>query len=162
MKLITEQQQDLITAVRNIAPQARIAGGFARDVYYGVTPNDIDLIVPTTYDSTNLQDLDYFLSKFTQLMGENNAHYVNSKLVSVYNHVGVDILVFDHSAGTLLDIVQDEFDCNINHFVYNQSVQEAQFVGKNMGKLQFTQNYSLTSRRTQYMQDKAEELGWVV
>lgn len=127
--------RDTITA--NVGQQALIAGGCARDVYFGVEPKDYDIILP---EQTNLNGLRTVLESLGVDYREmpfyryNEAH-VNDRIewCFKFTYSGVDFDILIYRVRDVYDAIK-HFDYNINQFVLetieNSDELVATFAGK--------------------------------
>ena len=132
-----------------------IAGGYARDTYYGVVPKDKDIIIVSLEDE-QLEALEDFLNPLLDIekLAED---YDNSRIIKIWQLKG-DIDVIYNSANTLEEAI-DTFDYNINQYVMVED--RAVFLGSNEGTL-VQLNPKVTEHRKEYMITKAKELEWKV
>ncbi|AWH14609.1 hypothetical protein [Pseudomonas phage 71PfluR64PP] len=96
-----------------------IAGGFARDVYFGVEPKDIDIVVAKGYGDAALVHAE--LSKHLESYGVQHLGFrmysesASDRLVGGFKCTGnVDVVLYDTELA--LEAV-DAFDFNLNQFI---------------------------------------------
>ena len=140
--------------------QFAIAGGYARDMFYGVMPKDIDVIVVGHMDPTRLMDAmkehGYILDGSSVASGEESTwKYVWQ--FSCPGKLDVDVLV-SYEASVLQAI--DTFDCNLNQFILWNG--EPSYLGGGNSVLRFTGRRQVGDDRRAYIEQKARDLGWVV
>lgn len=114
--LVALEVQALLKRHTDIKPV--IAGGFARDVYYGMLPKDCDIIFPKT---VSYQALSGFfaslgISSRTIVMYREGETIDRIKTVNKMSYKGLDfdIIVYDIEED---EEVTDYFDFNFNQFV---------------------------------------------
>lgn len=114
--LIALEVQAMLKRHTEIKPE--IAGGFARDVYYGMVPKDCDIIFPKT---VSYQALSGFfaslgISSHTIVMYREGETIDRIKAVNKLSYKGLDfdIIVYDIDED---EQVTDYFDFNFNQFV---------------------------------------------
>lgn len=107
-----------------------IAGGYARDRFYGRTPKDMDVWVlnPRVRDVLCLEralrvefphDVE-FLPMYNSEFGDDNPN--TACIEGVFKVQDVDIIITNEKADTTLALL-DRFDCNINRFVIGQGME---------------------------------------
>lgn len=166
-----------------------VAGGYARDVYLGHVPNDIDVIIvgcPELTAADFFHPSPLYLDKESPVVlygyteggfGDSTDRWTN--IIQFGNcagglhpdapGLGVDILVAQGAYKTLADVVH-HFDFNINQFcapaisVLNDV--RPGFWGRYFGSLHISENPFVAERiapeRQAYMREKAHKYGWVV
>ena len=119
----------IIAELRAAGFVAGIAGGYARDLYYGATPKDVDVVIthPDSLDdseffekakelSRKLADLGYSSDMHEAYMQheESPTFKPDERLSCVLTSQGADFIFYEY--GTCLADITDEFDFNVNQF----------------------------------------------
>lgn len=124
----------IIAELRAAGFVAGIAGGYARDLYYGVTPKDVDVVIT---HPDGIDDSEFF-EKAKELTGklatlgyrsdiheaymqheESPTFKPDERLSCVLTSQGADFIFYER--GTCLKDIIDEFDFNVNQFVIGYS-----------------------------------------
>lgn len=144
---------------------AAVAGGFARDMALGFSPNDIDIAVfgPHRHDvdhhiAIGLQDLGYYQTEQTETYGEEDVY----DHITQYSHAlypDVDVLVYHGRIESIIDVVKT-FDFNINQFYLEPTRHAPVFLGHYYGTLIEQPNARVNTLRASRMRDKAARAGW--
>lgn len=139
--------------------QFAIAGGYARDLFFGVMPKDIDVIVVGHADMAALvvamKEHGYALDDSADASGEDST-WKQVLQFSCPGKLDVDVLVSYEN--DLLSAI-DTFDCNLNQFILRNG--EPSYLGGGNAVLRFTGRQVSDDRRA-YIEQKARDLGWVV
>lgn len=139
--------------------QFAIAGGYARDLFFGVMPKDIDVIVVGHADMAALvvamKEHGYALDDNADASGEAST-WKQVLQFSCPGKLDVDVLVSYEN--DILSAV-DTFDCNLNQFILRNG--EPSYLGGGNAVLRFTGRQVSDDRRA-YIEQKARDLGWVV
>lgn len=139
--------------------QFAIAGGYARDLFFGVMPKDIDVIVVGHADMAALvvamKEHGYALDASDDASGEAST-WKEVLQFSCPGKLDVDVLVSYEN--DILSAV-DTFDCNLNQFILRNG--EPSYLGGGNAVLRFTGRQVSEDRRA-YIEQKARDLGWVV
>lgn len=139
--------------------QFAIAGGYARDLFFGVMPKDIDVIVVGHVDPTALvvamKEHGYLPDRADGASGEAST-WKEVLQFSCPGKLDVDVLV-SYEASVLQAI--DTFDCNLNQFILWNG--EPSYLGGGNAVLRFTGRQISDDRRA-YIEQKARDLGWIV
>jgi len=140
--------------------QFAIAGGYARDLFFGVMPKDIDVVVVGHMDPTRLLDAmkehGYVLTESDEEYPESEATWTHVYQFSCPHKLDVDVLV-SPEADVLAAI--DTFDCNLNQFILRNG--EPTYLGGGNAVLRFI-GTDVSDERRAYIESKARDLGWVV
>ena len=154
---------------------AAIAGGYARDTYFGRIPRDIDImVVKQDREDWTLTEL-FNIESFLRTLGaqvEVHLHYdtnhgsggTNDAIAVCFKipELCIDIVLYSKHYCSIPDVLTG-FDANINQFVINNN-GVAKFAGYNssIGNLQFL--HSQVFRPTVYRMNRtlalAKEVGW--
>lgn len=139
--------------------KAILAGGCARDVYFGREPKDFDIIVP---ESANIESL---LGAFCHSrLSFKELHFYrgdlsNDRIISCIkvNYLGVDFDILKYQVTDVME-ASKFFDFNLNQFILNE-YGDPIFVGE------VHPNYSLieirndaSQKRKDYIQEKYREI----
>ena len=139
--------------------QFAIAGGYARDLFFGVMPKDIDVVVVGHMDPSRLLDAmkeyGYTLECNNEASG-NASVWNNVYQFSCPNKLDVDVLVSPQSS--VLEAI-NTFDCNLNQFILWNG--EPSYLGGGNAVLRFIGSDVDDARRA-YIESKARDLGWIV
>lgn len=142
-----------------------IAGGFARDVYFGVEPKDIDIVVAKGYGDAAMVHAE--LSKHLEHYGVQHLGFrmysesACDRLIGGFKCAGnVDVVLYDTDLA--LEAV-DAFDFNLNQFVLTGRTFETAYVS-----FEGTEGYhelvpvreDYTSARFAKMREKFIDLTW--
>jgi len=126
-----------------------VAGGFARDLYFGVTPKDVDIIIYKnpqhgaglfSYEelpesiSSYIEDVLDVPNCYTCLayhLQEGNTNQTTSdRLDMVFKMPGTGVdVIFYNKCDTEQDVV-DNFDCNLNQFGYDRKMDNSFYIGR--------------------------------
>ena len=139
--------------------QFAIAGGYARDLFFGLMPKDIDVIVVGHADMAALvvamKEHGCMLDASDDASGEAST-WKEVLQFSCPGKLDVDVLVSYEN--DLLSAI-DTFDCNLNQFILRNG--EPSYLGGGNAVLRFTGRQVNDDRRA-YIEQKARDLGWVV
>jgi len=109
-----------------------IAGGFARDVYFGVEPKDIDIVVAAGSIHDDVAEAHLILGEQLKALGVQHLGFrmysesVSDRLVGGFKCVGnVDVVLYDTKLA--LEAIQ-AFDFNLNQFVLTGRTFESAYV----------------------------------
>lgn len=161
-----------------------ISGGFARDLYHGYTPNDVDIVIaPTASYGIFMQSWDWDrIDTAMNAIGyyRDNAEFCDSsgpvsdrwQDIVQYSHAAedvpdVDFLVSAKLDANVLEVVQSN-DYNINHYAIlcANSLGDAIgpiYVGNSpQGVLRQTRSSAVTEERAQHIHDIAARLYWTI
>ena len=136
-----------------------IAGGFARDKFFGAPPKDIDIIcagvshevIATLFEETATQTRSY--PKYNGPESD--------RLAGVWKILDTNIDVILYEVPTALEAVS-KFDYNLNQFVYDEDTEESIYVGYNhWSRLDRLRNDTRGSREEK-MQQKFKDLVWPI
>lgn len=140
--------------------QFAIAGGYARDLFFGVMPKDIDVVVIGYVDATQI--VQAFKEHGYALTADNSTyddaeHFIWERVLqfSCPDKLDVDILLAPHP--DVLAAV-NAFDCNLNQFIVHNA--EPKYLGGGNAVLHW--HREPTPARREYIESKARALGWVV
>lgn len=141
-----------------------IAGGSARDVYYGVSFKDVDIIVCSDYN--NLYEV---LTALGYKCHEDN-EYQNSedcgRIRSVWKHTwheGIDVIVYNENMfESPEDCVLRGFDCNMSQYVWVNSSPDCWTIqplynGEKVVKLL---RDDVSTQRMERLIEIADRIGW--
>ena len=132
-----------------------IAGGYARDIHFGIVPKDIDIFVSSIQHAKSI--LDSIGAEYEEY--ESYCKVPENYIQGVIKLGDVDIVGISASAASPLQHVQQCFDYNINQFVILNDVPV--FVGKDYGTLTCVRGGNpFKCGRTTYVEEKATTLGW--
>jgi hypothetical protein len=106
---------EALAAVRVVFPEAIIAGGFLRDVYFHRTPKDIDIFVPYTLGAATKM-----LDRFNIPVMVGSAYMPGSDVGVIWNIPGytlpVQVIMMDHGVDIVERVKKHDFDfCQIWH-----------------------------------------------
>lgn len=140
--------------------QFAIAGGYARDLFFGVMPKDIDVVIVGYVDAqsivTAFKEHGYALTADNSVYDDAESFQWERVLqFSCPGKLDVDILLAPHP--DVLAAV-DSFDCNLNQFIVHNS--EPKYLGGGNAVLRWNRNP--TPARQEYIEQKARDLGWIV
>lgn len=139
-----------------------IAGGFARDLFYGVTPKDIDVVIVGQPDMYAIEDAlkqaGYILTRSDGSEGVSGGDAVWTEVHQFEHPYKLSIDLLFSAQETVLDAI-DTFDCNLNQFMLRNGAPI--YLGGSNAVLKFM-GASVSADRRAYIQDKARNLGWVV
>lgn len=105
---------DLLDLLKAKGFKAIIAGGAARDIFFGVKPKDIDIIVvDTTMDAVEntLREATVAAVGFHMYRGE----VTSDRIIGGYKIAGVDIDIVLYRCESVAEAI-DAFDFNLNQF----------------------------------------------
>ncbi|WP_085589329.1 hypothetical protein [Pseudomonas sp. B14(2017)] len=155
---------DLLGNLQSRGVRCIIAGGCARDIFFGVKPKDIDIITAGADFTKVMIALDHFNVPFTiQPFYDTNESDRVKGCFKIQN-LPVDVIVYDYDCVTE---AVDNFDYNLNQFAVveaHHGVEGAyvRFLGeKHWGKLEVVRRIYPESRaaaRYQKMRDKYIDL----
>ncbi|WYW00655.1 nucleotidyltransferase [Pseudomonas phage vB_PpuP-Vasula] len=127
-----EQAMTLAEQLRDHGFSVSIAGGFARDVYFGAEPKDIDIIVAAGSIHDDVSEAHAILGEILKDLGVQHLGFrmytesVSDRLVGGFKCVGnVDVVLYD--VPLALEAVQ-AFDFNLNQFVLTGRTFESAYV----------------------------------
>jgi len=112
-RAVLQQAFDVLEYLQGRGVKAIIAGGCARDIFFGVRPKDVDIVVAGTS-----------LEKVSDLLAEANlagrtywfyGHAASDRILGCVKltHVDIDVVVYDCESVTE---AIDSFDFNLNQF----------------------------------------------
>jgi hypothetical protein len=136
-----------------------VAGGYARDLYYGLKPRDKDIIVamPIHENMGQIVKLELFLQDHYDMDAIADDHYNCDRIAQVWKcKDNVDVVLYH--APTIEKCVA-QFDYNINQFI--MSIDVPIFIGKDKGTLVCIRE-DKDDKRKAYIQAKAKQIGWRV
>lgn len=122
----------IIAELRAAGFVAGIAGGCARDLYYGATPKDVDVVIthPDGLDDSEFFEKANELAKKLSSLGyqsdmheaymqheESPTFKPDERLSCVLTSQGADFIFYEF--GECLSDITDEFDFNVNQFALN-------------------------------------------
>jgi hypothetical protein len=124
---------DLLDLLKGKGYQAIIAGGCARDIFFGVKPKDIDIIVvDTTMGDVEitLREANVAAVGFHMYRGE----VTSDRIIGGYKLTGCDIDVILYRCTSITEAI-DAFDFNLNQFAISGTQHgidgaHVRFVGK--------------------------------
>ncbi|WP_426101452.1 hypothetical protein [Pseudomonas sp. PSPC3-3] len=139
-----------------------IAGGAARDIYFGVTPKDIDVIICGISMETASEILAWAGIASTPFHIYNGA--ASDRLVGGFKLVGTDIDVCLYDCTDVSEAI-DAFDFNLNQFVisgihHGIDGAHVRFVGDIHWSTLAAVRKDFTPARHDKMQDKWRDLSW--
>lgn len=109
-----------------------IAGGFARDVYFGVPPKDIDIVVAAGSIHDDVAEAHVMLGQILRDLNVDHLGFrmysesASDRLVGGFKCVGnVDVVLYDTKLA--LEAVE-AFDFNLNQFVLTGRTMDSAFV----------------------------------
>lgn len=157
--------------------QFAIAGGFARDLYLGHPPKDVDIIV-CGRPGLSLADFEMFCPLDVTLVSEHSSaddgvgygrqggdfplHWANVIKLQAEG-LSIDLLIANDEVQSPAAAVQ-RFDFNINQFVadFSQVMQGTRpaFIGRHYGTLEVLPGALISDERAAYITEKAARYGW--
>lgn len=116
---------DLVDYIKSRGIDAIIAGGCARDIFFGVKPKDIDIIVA----GCTMDEMEYYLGEanvaavgFHMYRGE----CTSDRIIGGFKLVDSDIDVVLYRAETVSEAI-DAFDFNLNQFAIMETWRGVDF-----------------------------------
>lgn len=162
-----EQALNLAESLRDEGFSVIIAGGFARDVYFGVNPKDIDIVVAAGSIHDDPAEAHKILDDILEKLGVVHLGFrmysesACERLVGGFKCLGnVDVVLYDTKLA--LEAV-DAFDFNLNQFVLTGRTFETAhvtFEGKPHWSELVPVRKDFTEARKDKMQEKFLELTW--
>jgi len=155
----------------NMSTEYMIAGGFARDIFFGVSPRDIDIELFGFDNHLALKQTFGKLHDLLEAKGRvdevyDSTGYVGRNNISavIKTKTGVDY-IFNSPEVKTKDDALNNFDFNLNLFCFDVITGLVRFEGptKTLGILIPVKPLEeLSSDRITYMSQKAKDFGWEV
>lgn len=160
MSLITDDVLDLLKFLDDGGIKWVIAGGYARDLKYGRMPKDLDIHIIMDLEAFLAIDNYLYKRKLGVPHGSGHMYEELDRVSGVLKMVGNVDLVFWKNVSTTQELV-DNFDLNLNQYVYDVETGTVHFAGTNEGEVRITRPYEVNRiKRIQKMIGIAEGIGW--